>query len=103
MRKKRIDRNHIIYMIDVDGEVYIGITAKTQSSDEKSLRYRFGKHLSRAVCEEKFWPLYSALKRAILEDLPIACYHLFTVRGKLEAHSVERDLIREMNPKLNLA
>jgi hypothetical protein len=90
-------------MIHVDGEMYIGITAKTQTTEEKSLRYRFGKHLSRAVCEEKPWPLYVALKRALSENLPIFCYHVLTVCGKLEAHSIERELIFKMRPKLNFA
>ena len=36
-RKKRVDRNHIIYELRVNGGNYIGVTAKTESTVLKSV------------------------------------------------------------------
>ena len=35
-RKRRVDRNHIIYELRVNGGNYIGVTAKTESTVLKS-------------------------------------------------------------------
>jgi hypothetical protein len=36
-RKKRIDRTHIIYELRVNGASYIGVTAKTETTINKSV------------------------------------------------------------------
>ena len=43
-RKRRVDRNHIIYELRVNGGNYIGVTAKTESTVLKSVRARAAKH-----------------------------------------------------------
>jgi hypothetical protein len=102
-RKKRSDRTHILYRIDTADGFYIGITAKTQSSLEKSLQYRFGKHLSRATREDKPWSLYVSLRKCLTGKTlkPVSIHVLTTVRGKAAAHTMERELIRTMCPNLN--
>jgi len=100
-RKKRNDRTHIIYRLTVANMVYIGITAKTQSTVLKSVRLRFSKHLERARNESKPWPLYKAIRRYGAESASVEIVEL--VRGKAAAHHREVELIKIYNPKLNLA
>jgi hypothetical protein len=101
MRKKRSDRTHILYQLVVGEDSYVGLTAKTNSTVNKSVQVRFVKHMSRARSENKPWPLYEAMRTHGPEAFEI--YILETVRGKLQAHSRERELINELQPTLNLA
>ena len=98
-RKKRADRTHIVYKIVSGTDFYIGVTAKTESTVLKSVRVRMNKHLYRSRSEDKSWALYEALR----DRGPGAfAYSIVSVvRGKSEAHSVERALIRELRPNLN--
>lgn len=100
-RKKRNDRTHIVYHIVIAGKSYIGITAKTESTVTKSLQSRFMKHVYRARTESKDWPLYNAMRKHGDDNafVDIVCL----VRGKAEAHTLEREIIRELQPQLNLA
>jgi len=62
IRKKRVDRNHIIYELRVAGGNYIGVTAKTESTINKSVLARAAKHYYRAKKEAKDWALCHALR-----------------------------------------
>lgn len=101
MRKKRSDRTHVLYELVVGNDSYIGITAKTETTVNKSVLTRFNKHVYRSRTEAKTWPLYEAMRKHGPEAFTV--YILETVRGKLAAHGRERELIREMKPTLNLA
>lgn len=101
-RKKRSDRNQLIYFIrnELTGEEYIGLTALTYKGNVyKTLRRRMQKHLQRALAESKDWGLCEALRNFGPENFVFG--HLATVRGKREAHVVETNLIKEHNPALN--
>ena len=99
-RKKRTDRNHIVYQITVKGKLYIGVTANTQSTVDKSVRSRIAKHFYRAQTEGLNWLLCKALRTLeCKEDIEYAV--LAVVRGKTAAHDYERELIRKMKPALN--
>jgi hypothetical protein len=99
-RKKRSDRTHIIYQITVGRKLYIGVTAKTQSTVLKSVRSRIAKHFYRAQTEGLNWLLCQALRKLdSKEDIEFVI--LATVRGKTEAHNYERELIRKFKPALN--
>ena len=100
MRAKRSDRNHIIYQIQGPQGVYIGVTAKTESTVSKSVRSRVAKHYYRAQKETKQWALCALLRSyASKEDIDVRVLEI--VRGKREAHARERELIRAMNPFYN--
>jgi len=98
-RKKRTDRTHIIYKIMSGTDFYIGVTAKTESTVKRSVFVRMKKHLYRSRTEDKSWALYEALRDRGAECF---CYTIVAVvRGKSEAHQLERALIRELRPTLN--
>ena len=98
-RKKRTDRTHIIYMIESGTDFYIGVTAKTMSTVKKSVLVRCNKHLYRMRSEDKSWMLYETMRERGTESFTVRV--IAVVRGKTQAHTVERTLIREMKPNLN--
>jgi len=101
MRKKRNDRNHVIYEIvnTLTGASYLGITAAIGRRFQYSVVLRFQKHQSRARKENKKWALYIDMK----ENDP-SVYELFivdVVRGKALAHQIETKLLKEFQYELN--
>jgi hypothetical protein len=99
-RKKRTDRNHIIYELRVRGRSYIGVTAKTETTINKSVLSRAAKHFYRAKTETKNWLLCAAL-RELTDKSEIEVLVHEVVRGKAEAHRREVELRRELKPALN--
>lgn len=100
MKKKRSDRNHIIYTIVGPEGTYIGVTAKTETTVLKSVRARVAKHYYRAKTETKQWALCELLRGyASKDDIDVRVLEI--VRGKAEAHRRERELIREQRPFYN--
>ena len=99
-RKKRIDRNHIIYELVVNGKNYIGVTAKTESTVNKSVLSRAAKHFYRAKTETKNWLLCAEL-RTLADKSEIEVYVHEIIRGKAEAHRREVELRRQIKPVLN--
>jgi hypothetical protein len=100
IRKKRTDRNHIIYELRINGANYIGVTAKTESTINKSVLARAAKHFYRAKTETKTWLLCEAL-RGLSDKSEIEVYVHEVIRGKAEAHKREVELRRAINPTLN--
>ena len=99
-RKKRIDRTHIIYELRVNGLNYIGVTAKTEATINKSVLARAAKHFYRAKTEAKDWLLCQAL-RTLNDKSEIEVLVHETLRGKAAAHKREVELRRIINPVLN--
>ena len=100
IRKKRVDRTHIIYELRVNGHNYIGVTAKTETTINKSVLARAAKHFYRAKKENKDWLLCRAL-RELNDKSEIEVLVHETLRGKAAAHKREVALRRAINPTLN--
>ena len=98
-RKRRSDRNHIVYKITVKSKTYIGVTHVGKSTPNKGLARRWRKHVQRAYAENYNWKLCIAIRKYGPEAFTVEIIEV--VRGKVNAHNVERDLIREINPSLN--
>ena len=99
-RKKRVDRTHIIYELRVNGASYIGVTAKTETTINKSVLARAAKHFYRAKRENKDWLLCQAL-RTLNNKSEIEVLVHATLRGKSVAHKREVELRRALKPVLN--
>lgn len=98
-RKRRLDRNHIVYSLAVGKLEYIGVTYVQDRSPSKSLRRRWLKHIQRALTEGRDWTLCKAIRKHGPEAFETQV--LEVLRGKAEAHKRERDYIRTLKPKLN--
>lgn len=98
-RKSRSDRKHVIYSLSVNGLEYIGVTFVERSAVNKSVLRRWRKHVNRAFGENNDWNLHKAIRKYGPDAFDVCFYEV--VRGKTEAHKRERELIRELNPKLN--
>jgi hypothetical protein len=99
-RKKRVDRNHIVYELVVNGLNYIGVTAKTETTVLKSVRARAAKHFYRAKTEGKEWLLCIALRElASKDEIEIKVHEV--IRGKAAAHRREVEIRRAIVPVLN--
>ena len=100
MRKKRSDRNHVIYCITAEtGDSYIGLTVAQGAAYLRSVKVRVQKHLSRARRENKQWALYEFLTAN--PDVKLSYEVVEVVRGRKPAHQRERQLIAEYEPTLN--
>jgi hypothetical protein len=99
-RKKRSDRTHIVYELDVNGLKYIGVTAKTETTPLKSAKTRAAKHFYRAKTESKEWLLCLELRK-LTDKTQIGVRVLATVRGKQAGHDLEVELRRKLKPELN--
>lgn len=99
-RKKRVDRNHIIYELRIGSENYIGVTAKTETTVLKSVRARAAKHFYRAKTEQKDWLLCVELRKlASKDEIEILVHEV--LRGKAAAHKREVEIRRCLRPTLN--
>lgn len=98
-RKRRTDRKHVIYELVVRDRSYIGMTHVSKGSADHSVWRRFRKHVNRALTEGRDWNLCKAIRRHGPDAFEV--YILAVVRGKSLAHTLERELIRNLQPSLN--
>jgi hypothetical protein len=100
MRKKRSDRNYVLYNVSCEttGDFYIGLTVATGRAFLRSVKVRVQKHLSRARREDKDWNLYAFLRQ---NESAIQYEVIEVIRGRKPAYQRERELINELNPTLN--
>jgi hypothetical protein len=101
-RKRRSDRNHVIYMIKnvVTEELYVGITVLSfRGNAQRTVDRRVQKHVQRAFAEDKAWALCESFRKYESENHEYWIHEI--VRGKAEAHRVETHLIDTLNPNLN--
>ena len=101
-RKKRSDRNHVVYCItnNITGEQYVGITALSYKGNVKRTLYRrMQKHYQRAMTETKGWALCENLRTYGAESFTFGV--LEVIRGKSQAHARETEIINSVRPALN--
>ena len=101
MRKKRNDRNHVIYQVTCPdtGDFYIGLTVAVGRAFLNSVKVRLQKHLSAAKCDKKDWVFAEFIRKNPEASLEYEV--LEVVRGRKAAHSRERELIAFHTPTLN--
>jgi hypothetical protein len=97
MRKKRSDRNYVLYQLTVDEQTYIGLTVAVGHAFLRSVKVRVQKHISRAMVEDKDWTLCEAIRSADSIQYSV----LEVIRGRKNAYQRERELIADMKPELN--
>lgn len=97
MRKKRSDRNYVLYRVTADGAEYIGLTVALGRAYLKSVKIRVQKHMSRANVENKDWKLCNALRWSDSVEYEI----VEIIRGRKPAYQRERELIKKFRPELN--
>ena len=101
-RKKRSDRNHVIYCITnmITGEQYVGLTALLfKGNVKRTLNRRMQKHYQRAMAESKSWGLCKNLRKYGPESFTFGALEI--VRGKAAAHERETMLINTYTPMMN--
>jgi hypothetical protein len=96
-RKKRNDRNYVLYRLFVNGQEYIGLTVSNGRAFLRSVKVRVQKHISRSMVENKDWTLCNALRSADVVEYEV----IEVIRGRKAAYSRERELIAEYQPELN--
>jgi len=101
-RKRRSDRNHVIYVIqnNVTGQEYIGLTVVSFNGNaNRTVSRRVQKHVQRAYAEGKSWTLSKNIRKYGVESFTYDILEI--VRGKKAAHARETELINELQPALN--
>ena len=101
MRRKRNDRNYILYQILFENtdDHYIGLTVASGRAYLRSVKVRIQKHMSRARRENKNWSLYEFIREN--PDAKIQYQIIDIVRGRKNAYELERQYIEELSPTLN--
>jgi hypothetical protein len=100
-RKKRTDRNHLVYQLtSPTGQRYIGVTFARKRAYKTSLTLRWEAHCRNA----NQYNLETCLSKCIREEGAENFKReiLNVVRGKDEAHTLERELIASTKPELNM-
>ena len=100
-RKKRTDRNHLIYQITCidSGDQYIGVTVAKGAAVKRTLEPRWKAHLYKAQVVRETWSLPRAIRK--YGEVAFTIELLQKVRGKKEAFSAEAQLINSLYPSLN--
>ena len=101
MRKKRSDRNHLVYVITCvpTNEQYIGVTVVKPAGKKKSLNQRWQGHLYKALVLRERWELPRAIRKYGQDSFTSSV--LEVVRGKKAAFALEAALINALKTKLN--
>ena len=99
MRKKRSDRNYVLYQLTAVTDTYVGLTVAQGQAFLRSVKVRVQKHLSRARKENHAWSLYTYLRAN--PEVQIQYEVLEVVRGRKPAYQRERELIAKYQPNLN--
>lgn len=102
-RKRRNDRNHIIYVItnSINDEKYVGLSVCVDRSGQETLAARWCRHVGRALNQSKDWRLCQSIRKYGPETFVPEILQI--VRGKAAAHSLETQLRKSGKFVLNTA
>jgi hypothetical protein len=100
-RKKRVDRNHVIYKITTStNDNYIGLTVVSSGrAFLNSVKQRVQRHFSAAKMNNKDWTFSAFIRNN--PDVQYTYEVVEVVRGRAAAHKRERELINSLKPSLN--
>lgn len=100
-RKKRSDRNHVIYQITntVTNERYIGVTVSVGRAFQKSVKQRWNRHLYKANVKEADFTFSKNIREYGESTFSLEVVEV--IRGKVEAFKREAELINTVKPELN--
>lgn len=101
LRKKRSDRNHLVYQITciANQQQYIGVTVAKGAAIQKTLKTRWKAHLYKALVLQQNWQLCAAIRDHGPDQFVIQL--VCKIRGKAAAFAVEASLINHLRPTLN--
>tara|TARA_B100000900_G_scaffold406804_1_gene418406 strand:- start:1560 stop:1916 length:357 start_codon:yes stop_codon:yes gene_type:complete len=101
-RKRRTDRNHVIYQIlNVHtGERYIGMTYARGRAFLKSAKARWTAHQYNALVDKRDTLFYDNVRKHGVGAFKVSVVKV--VRGKKECHAEETQLIKTAQPELNM-
>ena len=100
-RKRRNDRNNIIYQLTApNGDRYFGITFARAKAFKRSVKIRWEAHVRNALEYGKMNLLSLSIREHGEESFKREILEI--VRGKQNAHDRERELIAVFQPELNM-
>ena len=100
-RKRRNDRNHVIYQLTApNGDRYVGITFARGRACKRSAKIRWEAHVRNALDYGRMNLLSLSIREHGVEGFKREVLEI--VRGKQNAHDRERELIRTIEPELNM-
>lgn len=101
MRKRRSDRNHLIYKITcvTTGEHYIGVTVMKGPAKLRTLKQRWKAHQYKAFVLNEPWALPKAIRKYGVDAFDVEMMDI--IRGKELAFAYEAEVINNTHPKLN--
>ena len=100
-RKRRNDRNHVIYQLTApNGDRYVGITFARGRAFKRSAKIRWEAHVRNAMDYGRMNLLSISIREHGVENFKREV--LEVVRGKQNAHDRERELIKIIEPELNM-
>ena len=100
-RKRRNDRNHVIYQLTApNGERYLGVTFARRRAWKRSAKIRWEAHVRNALDYDRQNLLSVAIREHGVENFSREVLEI--VRGKQNAHNRERELIKRIQPELNM-
>ena len=100
-RKKRCDRNHLIYLLtSPSGKRYIGVTYARGRAYRASLRQRWLTHCRNANVYNYDTDISVCIREEGADKFELQILKI--IRGKDEAHALERKMIADLQPELNM-
>ena len=101
-RKRRTDRNYVIYKLTCKptGEIYIGLVVATGRAFKRSVKNRFRGHTRDALEYGREAILSDAIRDYGVKSFKREVVEI--VRSKKAAHAYELGLIKGLQPELNM-